>query len=215
MISKNRDSSPSRIGMMNVHIFSHLGELHIIFRNFVFSSRFTFCWKKPWIGPFFLKTLFSQSLQLSCDTFCLAFSLLDRTIGALKIRKRLIRLLAITCLKIAIKFTEDDKRDNLNRQLCEVSSNQRVSVVTLTITQNSYKNDPFRLVDTNFQNAMWIEWNFLFWRSSNGILWIAPHVTYCTVLSIYFPMEKIFFQIIKENRLHHFCHANWSGKITW
>jgi hypothetical protein len=65
-----------------------------------------------------------QSLQLSCDTFCLAFSLLDRTIGALKIRKRLIRLLAITCLKIAIKFTEDDKRDNLNRQLCEACGYQ-------------------------------------------------------------------------------------------
>lgn len=65
-----------------------------------------------------------QSLQLSCDTFCLAFSLLDRTIGALKIRKRLIRLLAITCLKIAIKFTEDDKRENLNRQLCEACGYQ-------------------------------------------------------------------------------------------
>ena len=71
----------------------------------------------------------------------------------------------------------------------------------------------FRLVDTNFQNAMWIEWSFLFLRSSNGILWIVPHVTYCTVLSIYFLMEKIFFQIIKRNRLHLFCHANWSGTV--
>ena len=125
---------------MNVHIFSHLGKLQIIFPNFVFEP---FPQNSLFAGrnlesALFLKTLFSQSLQLSCDTFCLAFSLLDRTIGALKIRKRLIRLLAITCLKIAIKFTEDDKRDNLNRQLCEVSSNQRVPVATLTITQNSY-----------------------------------------------------------------------------
>ena len=63
---------------------------------------------------------FSQSLQLNCDTYCLAYSLLDRTIGAMKIRKKLIRLLSTTCLKIAIKFTEDDKRENLNRILCEV-----------------------------------------------------------------------------------------------
>ena len=136
---------------MNVHIFSHLGKLQIIFRNFIFepfpqNSLFA---GKNLESALFLKTLFSQSLQLSCDTFCLAFSLLDRTIGALKIRKRLIRLLAITCLKIAIKFTEDDKRDNLNRQLCEVSLQPRtthnlcairtVSVITLSITQNIYK----------------------------------------------------------------------------
>ena len=38
----------------------------------------------------------------------------------MKIRKKLIRLLSTTCLKIAIKFTEDDKRENLNRILCEV-----------------------------------------------------------------------------------------------
>jgi hypothetical protein len=62
-----------------------------------------------------------QSLSLQCDTYCLAFSLLDRTIAALKVRKRLIRLLATTCLKIAIKITEDDKRENLNRILCEAS----------------------------------------------------------------------------------------------
>jgi len=65
-----------------------------------------------------------QSLQLNCDTYCLAYSLLDRTIGAMKIRKKLIRLLSTTCLKIAIKFTEDDKRENLNRILCEASGYQ-------------------------------------------------------------------------------------------
>ena len=138
-----------------MYIYSHTWVSYTLFSVFEpFPKNSLFAGKNLELVLFFLKTLFSQSLQLSCDTFCLAFSLLDRTIGALKIRKRLIRLLAITCLKIAIKFTEDDKRDNLNRQLCEVSSNQRVSVVTLTITQNRYKNDHFRLVDTNFQNAM-------------------------------------------------------------
>jgi len=71
----------------------------------------------------FIQTI-GQSLQLTCDTYCLAYSLLDRTIGAMKIRKKLIRLLSTTCLKIAIKFTEDDKRENLNRILCEASGYQ-------------------------------------------------------------------------------------------
>jgi len=65
-----------------------------------------------------------NSLQLSCDTYCLAYSLLDRTIGAMKIKKKLIRLLSTACLKIAIKMTEDDKRENLNRILCEASGYQ-------------------------------------------------------------------------------------------
>ena len=97
----------------------------------------------------FLTLNFSQSLQLSCDTFCLAFSLLDRTIGALKIRKRLIRLLAITCLKIAIKFTEDDKRENLNRQLCEVK-HRKFNYKTLSMPRNfNYK--------TFFRYNTWFE----------------------------------------------------------
>ena len=41
----------------------------------------------------------------------------------MKIKKKLIRLLVTACLKIAIKMTEDDKRDNLNRILCEVIKN--------------------------------------------------------------------------------------------
>ena len=57
------------------------------------------------------------------DTLALAFGILDRVLSVLKVRKRLLRVLAAASLSLAIKFSEDDPRNSFARYLCDVSLN--------------------------------------------------------------------------------------------
>ena len=51
----------------------------------------------------------------------MAFSILDRVLNVLKVRRRLMRVLASAALSLAVKFTEDKPKEDLGRYLCDVS----------------------------------------------------------------------------------------------
>jgi len=61
------------------------------------------------------------AMKAGPDTLALAFGILDRVLSVLKVRKRLLRVLAAASLSLAIKFSEDDPRNSFARYLCDAS----------------------------------------------------------------------------------------------
>jgi len=58
---------------------------------------------------------------MGSDSVCLAYGILDRVLSVLKVRRRLLRVLAAASLSLACKFNEDETRDKFSRYLCDVS----------------------------------------------------------------------------------------------
>lgn len=61
------------------------------------------------------------ALKMGSDSICLAYGILDRVLSVLKVRRRLLRVLAAASLSLACKFTEDETKDSFARYLCDAS----------------------------------------------------------------------------------------------
>lgn len=59
------------------------------------------------------------NLKMGPDTICLAYSILDRMLSVLKVRRRLLRVLVAASLSLAAKFTEDETRNQFARFLLD------------------------------------------------------------------------------------------------
>ena len=57
---------------------------------------------------------------MSPDTVALCFGVFDRVLNVLKVRTRLVRVLAAACLSLTAKYTEDEARESFARSLCTV-----------------------------------------------------------------------------------------------
>ena len=51
---------------------------------------------------------------------CLAYGVLDRVFSVLRVRRRLLKVLAAASLSLAIKYIEDDNNQSYARFLCDV-----------------------------------------------------------------------------------------------
>jgi len=60
----------------------------------------------------------AESLKMSPDTVALCFGVFDRVLNVLKVRTRLVRVLAAACLSLTAKYTEDEARESFARSLC-------------------------------------------------------------------------------------------------
>ncbi|CBY10197.1 unnamed protein product [Oikopleura dioica] len=60
----------------------------------------------------------AESLKMSPDTVALCFCVFDRVLNVLKVRTRLVRVLAAACLSLTAKYTEDEARESFARSLC-------------------------------------------------------------------------------------------------
>lgn len=58
---------------------------------------------------------------MSPDTVALCFCVFDRVLNVLKVRTRLVRVLAAACLSLTAKYTEDEARESFARSLCTVN----------------------------------------------------------------------------------------------
>ena len=59
---------------------------------------------------------------MSPDTVALCFGVFDRVLNVLKVRTRLVRVLAAACLSLTAKYTEDEARESFARSLCTVTA---------------------------------------------------------------------------------------------
>lgn len=58
------------------------------------------------------------SLKMAPDTVGLCIGVFDRVLNVLKVRTRLVRVLAAACLSLTAKYTEDEARESFARSLC-------------------------------------------------------------------------------------------------
>lgn len=60
-------------------------------------------------------------LKMGPDSICFAYGILDRVLSVLRVRHRLLSVLAAASLSLACKFTEDEMRNSFARFLCDAS----------------------------------------------------------------------------------------------